>query len=119
MTLSREDQDQVLRALEAEDFLNEERFARAYATGKFRQLKWGKMKIVAGLRFLRVSNSIIQEALHAIDPVEYERVRLQLIEKKKKMLKEKDIFRIKSKIAHFLHAKGFESNDLPSLEGPE
>jgi hypothetical protein len=108
-----------LNALQAEGYLDEIRFARAYVRGKFRQLKWGKIKIVAGLRFLQISNEIIQIALQEIDPDEYQRVRLQLIEKKKTELREKDIFRRKSKIAQFLHAKGFETNDLQSMEVPE
>ena len=33
-----------------EDFLNEERFAKAYAGGKFRMKKWGRGKIIQGLK---------------------------------------------------------------------
>ncbi len=119
LELSSEDKERVLHALQAEGYLDEVRFARAYARGKFTQLKWGRIKIVAGLRFLRIPNEIIQIALQEIDPDEYERVRLQLIEKKKIELREKDIFRRKLKIAHFLHAKGFETNDLQQMEVPE
>jgi regulatory protein len=119
LELSSQDKERLVNALQAEGYLDEIRFARAYVRGKFRQLKWGKIKIVAGLRFLQISNEIIQIALQEIDPDEYQRVRLQLIEKKKTELREKDIFRRKSKIAQFLHAKGFETNDLQSMEVPE
>jgi regulatory protein len=116
--LSFEQKEYVVQMLQAEGYHDEERFAKAYARGKFRQLKWGKIKIAAGLRFLKVPGNLIEIALQEIDPNEYERVRVQLIEKKKVQLKEKDIFRRKLKIAYFLHAKGFETNDLPSMEGP-
>lgn len=111
--LSHEEKEQVVNSLQADGYLDEARFAKAYARGKFRQLKWGKIKIVAGLRFLSVPDNLIQDALQEIDPEEYERIRMQLVEKKKSQLSEKDTFKMKIKVGHFLRAKGFETNDLP------
>lgn len=53
------------------DLLNEERFARAYARGKFRIKEWGKIKIVAGLKAHRVSDYCIRKAMQEIPDDEY------------------------------------------------
>jgi regulatory protein len=53
------------------DLLNEERFARSYARGKFRIKKWGRIKITAGLKSLRVSEYCIKKGLKEIDGDEY------------------------------------------------
>src|SRR6185295_8111333 len=53
--------------------LNEERFARAYARGKFRMKQWGKEKIKQGLRLRKVSDYCIKKAFTEIDPGEYEK----------------------------------------------
>jgi len=37
--------DEIIAELISEDYLNEERFARAFARGKFRMKKWGRVKI--------------------------------------------------------------------------
>jgi regulatory protein len=38
--------EEMISHLITEGYLNEERFARAYAGGKFRLKNWGKMKII-------------------------------------------------------------------------
>ena len=45
----------LLGVLEYEGFLDEARFARAYARGKFSQKGWGRVKIRAALRGKGVS----------------------------------------------------------------
>jgi len=63
------------------DLLNEERFARAYARGKFRIKEWGKIKIVAGLKARRVSEYCIRKALQEIPDDEYEAILRREVEK--------------------------------------
>ena len=53
------------------DLLNEERFARAYARGRFRIKQWGKVKIVAGLKAHRISEYCIKKAMQEIPDEEY------------------------------------------------
>ena len=45
------------------NFLNEERFAKAYARGKFNQKGWGRIKIKQGLKFKKVPDVLIKKAL--------------------------------------------------------
>ncbi|MDE7149775.1 MAG: RecX family transcriptional regulator [Bacteroidales bacterium] len=61
-----------IERLEAEGFLDENRFARAYCRGKFRQNHWGRRKIIMGLRAKGISEAEVAEALNEIDAADYE-----------------------------------------------
>lgn len=104
-------EEQISLLIQA-DLLNEERFARAYARGKWRMKQWGKQKIVHQLRLKKISDYCIRKGLTEIDGVEYDGVLEQLAIKKATELKsEKNIFTKKAKIYRYLAQKGFE-NDL-------
>src|SRR5690606_11989019 len=77
-----EDVENMIVDLIADNFWNEERFAHAYSSGKFKIKKWGKIKIKSNLKFKRVSPRLIKEALDKIDPEEYYTTLLEVIEKK-------------------------------------
>jgi len=64
--------DQLLLDAFAADWVSEERFARAYARGKFRSLGWGRIKITHGLRAKGVSSACVALGLSELDPEEYE-----------------------------------------------
>ena len=54
-----EAQAELVSELISGDFLSEERFARAFARGKFRIKGWGPRKIIQGLQAKRVSSACI------------------------------------------------------------
>src|SRR5690606_17889250 len=60
------DIEEIIADLIQNNFLNEERFAAAYAQGKFRMKSWGKLKIKQGLKLKRVSDKLIVKALNQI-----------------------------------------------------
>lgn len=60
-------QNEIIEQLSAEDFINELRYARAYAHDKIRINLWGPEKVKAGLRVQRISSQSIQIALSEID----------------------------------------------------
>src|SRR5258706_5535088 len=74
--------DELLARLITEGFLNEERFAKAFAGGKFRMKKWGRNKIAHELESHAVTRRCIQKGLDEIDEQEYVRALRSLIEKK-------------------------------------
>jgi regulatory protein len=91
------------------DILNEERFARAFARGKFRLLKWGKSKIINYLRFKQVSEYCIKKGLSEIDEESYIEAAKKLVEKKWKELKsEKNQFTKRAKTQDSVLQKGYE-----------
>jgi regulatory protein len=99
-------QEEILSALIAEDFLNEERFARSYARGQFRINQWGRQKIIHGLRGKSVDDAIIQRGLGEIDEGEYFEVLDTLI---LKHLKGAGTYTAKQKAALAMQRKGFEA----------
>jgi regulatory protein len=103
--------ENIISRLIESNFLNEERFANAYAIGKFRQKGWGKIKIKQGLKFKRVSEPLIRKALNSIDGDEYLKMLTTVIEKKQPSIKEKDPFKRKYKLHQYALSRGYE-NDL-------
>ena len=65
------DVEQIISRLIEENYLNEERFAVAYAGGHSRIKKWGKIKITQALRQKGVSAYCIKKALQSIDCLLY------------------------------------------------
>ncbi len=107
--LHRNEVEPLLTQLIEEDFLNEERFAIAYAGGKFRLKNWGKEKIKYALKQKQVSDYCIHKALVAINNTDYNKTFNSLADKKLATLKsEKNIFIKKKKIKDYLQQKGFE-----------
>lgn len=92
-----------------ENFLNEERFARAFARGKFSLKQWGRIKIKHELKARNISSTLIQMAMKEIDETDYERTLQQLTEKKWETLRaEKNFFVKMNKLKNYLLQKGFE-----------
>jgi len=108
---SEEDSDALISDLISNRFLDEERFASAFVSGKFRIKKWGVIKIKSHLSQKRISNYSIQKALKEIDRDEYWDTLLSLtIKKQKELVKEKDPWQKKVKVMRFLQSKGYESD---------
>ncbi len=100
----------LISELESKNFINEERFARAFASGKFRIKKWGRNKIRMHLKKKAISEYFIKAGMGEIDEEEYLKTILDLIAKKDKLLKEKDKWKRRQKIQRYLSSKGYEMN---------
>src|SRR5690606_14840562 len=102
------DVENIIVELIAENFLNEERFAQAYTSGKFKIKKWGKTKIATGLKFKRITPRLIREALAAIDAAEDYSTLVEVSEKKARLLKENKPYKRKMMLAQYGASRGFE-----------
>lgn len=100
----------ILLHLLEHNFLNEERFAKSFARGKFRIKNWGKQRITRELKFKDISAYNIKTALNEIDEKEYITTLYTLIEKKSNTISETNEFKKKKKIIDFLLYKGFETD---------
>ncbi len=101
--------DIILTSLIQDKFLNETRFAIAYASGKFSIKKWGKLKIVGELKKRNISEKNIEIALNQIDGESYLNTFNEIANKKIAALKDKySIQEQKSKLKSFLVYKGWE-----------
>ena len=101
--------ERIIIALEKENYLDEARYAKGFASGKLRINKWGKNKIYAALQQKRVPELYILQGLSEIDDDEYLQVLRNVIASKNREIKEPDINRRNKKVAKFAIAKGFES----------
>lgn len=105
-----EDVEAIIANMITENFLNEERFALALASGKFRIKHWGRIKIKIELKKHKVSDYCINKALKSIDPDEYEAVIKKVIEKKGGQVKSSDTKKKYYSILNYLVSRGFESD---------
>jgi regulatory protein len=104
--------DEIIVDLINENFLNEERFALAFAGGKFRIKHWGKQKIKNELRKHQVSDYCINKALSSLVDADYEKEMHKLIEKKIQQSKLKDRRKLYYSVMNHLFAKGYESDKV-------
>lgn len=103
-----EELEQAVAHLVEEGFLNEERYAIAFAGGKFRMQQWGKKKISMALKQKQVSDYCIRKAMTAIDGDDYNATLAVLAEKKYRLLCSEEPVRRQYKTLQFLLQRGFE-----------
>ncbi len=106
--VTQEAEEKIIRSLIEEDFLNEERFARVFAGGKFRIKKWGKNKIMAELRARNISDDMIEIGLGEINEDHYEQCLKEVMDKKKELFEDPDTYENRNKIFNYLAGRGFE-----------
>ena len=99
----------ILLSLMQNNFLNEERFAKSYARGKFRIKNWGKQRITRELKFRDISAYNIKTALKEIDEDEYLKIIYKITENRNEVISEPNIYKRKKKLIDFLMRKGFEN----------
>jgi len=100
----------ILLHLMQHDFLNEERYAKSFARGKFRLKKWGKKRIVQELKFREISEYNIKSALNEIVEQEYLNMLTDLAYKKNDSIGETNSYKKKQKLYQYLYRKGYESD---------
>ena len=97
---------EIILQLKKEDFINEDRFAFAFATGKLRNNRWGRNKINYALLQKQIPDLTIQIALNSLDEEEY-------IKTLKAVLSSKNIdddneYRRNNKLVKYAQQKGFQ-----------
>ncbi len=102
--------DHIVVKLMQENFLNEERFAKAFVSGKFRIKKWGKHRLTRELKQKDIGKTLINMALKTISDQEYIQTFHELAEKKADTIKETSVLKKKKKLADYLLYRGWESH---------
>lgn len=113
--LHQKDVEEIISELIDQNFLNEERFSRAYTLGKFRIKAWGKLKIKQGLKLKGVPDKLIVKSLNGIDMDDYLSKLEQLLEKKSRTITEKDPFKRRYLLSRYAAGKGYESELISEL----
>lgn len=109
----------VMSTLIKEKFIDEHRYANAFAKDKFRYNKWGKVKIASGLKIKRIPADIISEALDSLDTDEYMNMLAKLISTQRKKIQAKNQYDLKAKLMRYALSKGFESGLIYEVLGEE
>lgn len=102
--------DELICKLIVNNYINEERYAKAYAGGKFRIKKWGRNKIKANLKFEGISEYCIKIALKEIPFDDYEKTMRIIIDDRLQKEKEKNQLKRKYKVVSYLISRGFETD---------
>lgn len=98
---------EIISGLIAEGYLNEERFAKAFAGGKFRQLNWGRVLIRLHLKRKGLNDLLIRKGLNEIDEQDYRNCLRRLAERE--MARSKGhVLQKRQHTIRFLMRKGFE-----------
>ncbi len=114
----KEVEDLISRLIEGE-WLNEERYAFQFASGKSRIKGWGRQKIRYELRQKGIREFCITKALKALDDTEYTTGFKRQADKKWLALQsEKNIFVKRNKWRQFLLQRGFEPAIIKTWSNP-
>lgn len=100
--------ESIIRQLEEEDLINEERFAVSFAVGKLRNNKWGRNKIFYALMQRHIPELYVQMGLAEIDNEEYIDILRKILSTKK--INETNDFRRNQKLVKHVMQKGFQSD---------
>ena len=100
--------DFIEQKLYENDFLNDARFCRAYVHDKVEYQKWGRLKILAGLRAMQLPESEIDEALKNIDEFVYFYNLRYLIKQRKNDSEDK--------LLRFLSQRGFTYEEIKNCK---
>jgi regulatory protein len=101
--------DQIISELITNNYLNETRFAQAYVRGKFRNKKWGKIRIQSQLKLRQISPWNIKKAMEEIPYEEYLKTFDELFNKFWVQYKQKDLFLCQKKVVDRLQYRGWEN----------
>ncbi len=104
-----QDLEDVIASLIEENFLNEERFARSFARGKFRMKQWGRTRIRQELKLRNISEYCIRKAMEEISEGDYLKTLREVLERRALQIAESNDFARKGKLAQYAMSRGFES----------
>ncbi len=101
----------IMAKLKEMKFVDDARFARAYAHDKLEYQLWGRIKISRGLWAKRIPREMIDDALDALDPEVYRKVAARVVASKMRQLGDEIFTREgRDKILRFAMGRGFESS---------
>jgi len=101
----------IITKLIEENFINEERFVRAYVNDKLKFQKWGIDKIKNALYLKKISAEIIKEVISGIDKSDYILRLTEMAKQKVKYIKANSDFEREQKLLRFLASKGVSGED--------
>lgn len=99
----------IISSLKKDKFIDEERYAGAFARDRFKYQQWGKVKIAAQMKQKHIPSAVITAGLSTIDDKEYLDMLREILLRHHKNIKAKNRYDLKGKLLRHALAKGFES----------
>ena len=106
------DIDRIIDYLVENNFINHNRYAKAFVNDKLKFNKWGKNKIRYMLKTKGIENNVVEKSISEIDIDQYKSILKNIIDKKSASLKYTDKYELNNKIIKYCLAKGFEYNEI-------
>lgn len=110
---STQEAERMVEYLVANKYIDDARYARAYASDKIRFSGWGKMKVRMGLRVKHIPEAVAEDALAAIPAKDYTEALRKALVSKARNLDLEDV-RGRQKLYRYLASRGFESEAIIS-----
>lgn len=103
-----EEAERMIAYLRQNGYLDDSRYARAYAVDKVRFSGWGRMKVRMGLRGKGVDDAVISQALDYIPDSDYDAALEKVMAAKTRSLDLSDV-KDRQKLYRHMASRGFES----------
>ncbi len=105
--ISEQERDKIIDSLKRDKFIDEERYAVFYVRDKYKINKWGREKIKYALLNKGLLDEVIETALSEIKVEQYDDTLKELLTKKKKEIKSKNLYEIRGKLIRFGTQRGY------------
>ena len=100
-------QARVMQRLITERYVDDERFARAFANDKVKYNKWGRRKVEQAMWLKHIAEDIRQRVLDSIDDEEYIAILCPLLQQKRRSVKAHNDYELRQKLIKFAIGRGF------------
>jgi len=112
-----EEAEKVIAKLVKNQFIDEERYARAFARDKFRYNHWGSVRIQMELKRRHIASRHIEEGLTELDDEDSIEALRNILKKKRPSVKGKNEYEIRGKLIRFALGRGFSMDDVIKVVG--
>ena len=107
--------DKIIKRLQDERYIDEQRYAHAFVRDKFRYNHWGWIRIEQELKRRGIAQEYIDEAKEDIsEDANLEALR-KIIESKRRTVKGKNEYEVNAKLFRFALSRGFSYEDIKEV----
>lgn len=100
-------EERILQRLVDNRFIDENRYAEAFARDKFRYNRWGAQRIRIELQRRHIAPGIIETALGTIDETDADDTLCRLLAQKRRTTRGHSAYEVKMKLLRFALGRGF------------
>lgn len=104
--------ERILKQLQKDRYVDEQRYARAFVHDKFLYNHWGIVRIEQQLKLKGICQDIIDEAKTEIDANDSLKALKLILESKRKTVKGNNDYEINAKLFRFALSRGFSFSDI-------